>query len=146
MIILLQAKCQSPEEALWGHWAEVGIGAHSSHSSPGSTRSESSSGHCWDCYPCFRDEQTEVNAAAVTSVAIPCLKDRARLGIWLLLCPVLWLQAELSLSLSLPGNHLLPQTIQPDRTSRAQNPEKLLCRSPRQLHITLNLCHLPWSI
>lgn len=88
MIIPLQAKCQSPEEAPQGHWAEIGIGDHSSHSSLGPTGLESSSGHCWDYYPHFMNGQTKVSAAAVVFVVIPCLKDRDRLGIWMFLCPV----------------------------------------------------------
>jgi len=93
------------------------------------------------------NEETELNAAAVTFVVIPCLKDKDRLGTWVFLTPSHAVAAGWLVSVPcLPGICLLPQTIQLNKTSPVQKPEKLLAGARGSCASLLNLCHMPCSI
>lgn len=84
----------------------------------------------------FMNEETEVNAAAVTFVVIPCLKDRDRLRIWVFLAPVPCCGCRQAHVSSFPPRYPSTATNHPARqnflcTKARETP----CRSPRQLRI-----------
>lgn len=98
----------------------------------GPTCQEPNSHQHWD-YPCTNKE-TEVKCSCSCTCGhlLPQGQGRPGNSHLPLLCPMCGCrQARVS---SLPGIRLLPQTIQLNRTC-VQKPEKLLCRSPRQLRI-----------
>lgn len=147
MIIPLQVKCQSPEEAPRGPWAEMGLGNHSSPSSPGSTRLESSSGHsgiiilfyewagqgkCSCCHICGHPLPHAQAQAGNLDVPVPCA--------------MLWLQAG-SCELS-PSQVSIPCHKPPSLTELLvyKSQRNSSAGAPGSCTSLLNLCHMPWSI
>lgn len=91
----------------------------------------------WYYYPCFMNEETKVNAAAVTFVVILCLKDRDRLGIWVSLTLVPCCGYRKARVSSLPPRYPSPATNHPAQQNfLCTKAKETPCRSLRQLHIT----------